>query len=438
MADKFLMTDSLIRKQEGQENGLNQTECLHIMGASRSGYHAWRKRREKESADRQKKQDELEKLMGLFRKVIHKLGFVPGKRTFKVFLWRDYQVNISLKRCQRIMKIMNLKANRPKKDPYKHQATHDHPCAAPANLVNQDFYIGPRKVVLTDITYLYYGQNRTTFYMCAFKDAFTREILGHATGSHMTTGLVKAAYDKMMTKHGNQLHGADCIIHSDQGSQYLSTTFKKILEDDEFLQSVSGRGNSQDNAPMESFFGKMKREVMDLIALCPDEKTASRLVDGYVDAYNHAHYQYALAGLTPCEYYTYVTSGIYPLDNYYGVKADEMMTIDELVKKRQELAAKKAEKVRKSYQNKNLLKKDAELIVRRDQHILIRAKAEQEELKKESEEMISYFETVFQKTESAIEFLKTLGKEALEELKCPQAWQKYKELDYIYDMAGLF
>ena len=74
---------------------------------------------------------------------------------------------------------MNLVANRSKKDAYKHQATHNHEYAAPLNVVKQDFYIGPRKIILTDITYLYYGPARTPVYLCAFKDAYTKEILGH-------------------------------------------------------------------------------------------------------------------------------------------------------------------------------------------------------------------------------------------------------------------
>ena len=91
----------------------------------------------------------------LFRKVIHHRGYVPGKKTFHTDLWRDYDENVSVKRCSKIMKKMHITANRPKKDAYKHMATHDHECAAPANAVNQNFFIGPSKVILTDITYFW-------------------------------------------------------------------------------------------------------------------------------------------------------------------------------------------------------------------------------------------------------------------------------------------
>lgn len=90
------------------------------------------------------------------------------------------------------------------------------------------------------------------------------------------------------------------------------------MTDDGFIRSVSRRGNSQDNAPMESFFGRMKSHIMDILALCPDIETAIRLVEGYMDAYNNENYQYTLAGLTPAEFYFYSVTGVYPCDEYYG------------------------------------------------------------------------------------------------------------------------
>ena len=69
----------------------------------------------------------------------------------------------------------------------------------------------------------------------------------------MSTELVKEAYSMMMVGHVDELRGTKVVIHSDQGSQYTATTFKQLLEDDGFVQSMSERGNSQDNAPLESF-----------------------------------------------------------------------------------------------------------------------------------------------------------------------------------------
>ena len=145
----------MIRRQKEKEGGMSTESCLKIFGVSRSGYYAWCKRKREQSMDEAEKRKELGMLMEKFREIVKKLGFVPGKRTFRAYLFRDYGLNVSVKRCAGIMRKMKLAANRPKKDAYKGQATHDHRCAAPENKIKQEFYIGPRKVVLTDITYLY-------------------------------------------------------------------------------------------------------------------------------------------------------------------------------------------------------------------------------------------------------------------------------------------
>ncbi len=436
------MADSFIRRQAGRANGLSITQCLHMFGVSRSGYYAWIERRKDGKGSLAAKNESLNKLKEKFRQIVRKLGYVPGKRTFQTYLWREFNVSISVKRCKRIMQSMNLMANQPRKDAYKHQATHDHEYASPPNAVKQKFYIGPRKVVLTDITYLYYGPARAPIYLCAFRDAYTKEILGHRTASRMTIQLVKDAYQAMMEKHGDELRGAACMIHSDQGSQYLSTTFQKLLTEDGFIQSVSGRGNSQDNAPMESFFGRMKCELLDLIALCPNAAAVERMVAGYMDAYNNQHYQYALAGLTPAEYYIYVTTGIYPVDNYYGVKATELMPIQALVKARLDAAAEKAQKVRAASAAKRKAeqktRKSPLSVVARDQRLLHRELQKWTQSKETAAQQVLYLKTILEKTKTAETYLLSASAELILELGDGQNWVKHPELSYVFDMRELF
>ena len=449
------MLDSFIRGQERRGLHFSQEKCCHMFGVSRSGYNAWKDRREK--LDKMKAAQELEdeKIKDMFRKIVKKLCYVPGKRTFRTFLWRDYHVSISVKKCRRIMNEMKLIPNHPKKDAYKNRATHDHETKAPKNLVGQDFRLGPRKVILTDITYLYHGYDRSLFYLCTFKDAHTTEILGAAIGLKMDVSLVKAAYERMMRDHGNELHEPGILIHSDQGSQYMSTTFKQLLSDDGFIQSASHRGNSLDNAPMESFFGRLKCAILDIVALCKTYDSAKKLVENYLYAYNNTIYRNDLAGLTPVEYYTYVTTGVYPCEDYYGVKPTEMMTIVEYVGKRMELAAEKEKKRRE----RNRRKKDdgkitcpPDLRVGKDltvlKHLIDQHKGIQKEaaawIEKNqmdifaSEEAIKSLEETMKKAASAGLFLKSLPEEKLLELWYPENWGKYPVLDYRNEMDDLY
>ncbi len=441
-ADRFQMVDTFIGRQAGKKDGLSVTQCLCMFGVSRSGYYSWAQRQKDTNGSRAAKQESRNELKEKFRKIVRKLGFVPGKRTFQTYMWRDFNISISVKRCRTLMREMNLVANKPKKDAYKHQATHDHEYASPENRVNQNFYVGPRKVILTDITYLYYGFARTPIYLCAFRDAYTKEILGHDIDIHMTVELVKNAYNAMMEQHGKELRGAQCVIHSDQGSQYLSTTFQALLTDDGFVQSVSGRGNSQDNAPMESFFGRMKCEMLDLIALCPDSETAKRMISGYIDAYNNEHYQYALAGLTPSEYYAYITTGIYPMDNYYGIKATELMPIGALVTARLNAAAAKNKKARASHARKKEaaqeIMKNPTMVVARDQRVLQREISKWTRSKKTAMLQVTHLKEVLEKVKQAQNYLLSAPAKLLKELSCGQSWSKYPELAYIYDMRELF
>ena len=440
--DKFAMVNAFITAEKQKSNGYSAEQCLKMFGLSHSGYYAWRDRQQDKDGRRIAKKKEEDELKELFRKIINKLGFVPGKRTFHTHLWRDYGRRVSIKRCRNIMKAMDLHANRPKKDAYKNRATHNHECTAPANVIKQEFYIGPRKVVLTDITYLYYGIQRVPIYLCAFKDAYTKEILGHAVSKTMDVQLVKRAYNRMIDKHGSSLKKADCIIHSDQGSQYLSTTFKRILSDQEFILSVSGRGNSQDNAPMESFFGRMKCSILDLVALCPNEEIATNLIDGYVSSYNDEQYQYSLAGLTPTEYYLYVTTGVYPLDNYYGVKATDLMPIETLINMRRDAAAERAKKIREGRESKKqecaAPRRSPIATVARDQDKIRREITKWRQTKKRAERQIQHLESIHEKIRVALDFVISATRDIVDQLFIPQNWTLYPEMGYIHDMNDLF
>jgi transposase InsO family protein len=372
--------------------------------------------------------------------VIARSGVVPGKRTFRTELFRRYNLVVNVKRIARLMKRMKLVAKKPQKDAYKHQATHDHVCASPANEVAREFFIGPRKVILTDITYLYFGRDRSLFYLCVFRDAYTRENLGWHAGNRMDVGLVRAAYDKMMVNHGKELKKSHVFVHHDQGSQYLSTDFRQLLSDDGFIQSVSARGNSQDNAPMESFFGRMKTDMMDLIARCNSQETAIRLVYGYLEAYNGQFFQYELSGLTPTEFYDYATTGVYPLDNYFGVPAELMMAVDDLKNVRRTYADEEARKRREASDSERTLKRmiDPKDIISRDKLLLNRLIGKCERTKNKAVQQQEHLKTVLEQAKAAMEYVSGLAQEKLDELRDPLVWKNYEQLNYVFTMTDLF
>lgn len=430
-----------ILSEKRKEDGYSKIQLFRIFSVSSTGYYNWLSRYEDRDGKRAAKEKNLAIIKGYMIAIIKTLGFVPGKRTMRTHLWRSYGERISVKRIKRIMESMNLTATRPKKDAYKGKATHFHECAAKQNHVKQQFRVAPRMIILTDITYLYYGKNRSLCYLCVFKDAYTAEVLGYALRNDMSVELVKAAYEMMMKNHGSELKlkGVNVYIHSDQGSQYLSTQFQELLNDDEFIQSMSARGNSQDNAPMESFFGRMKTEILDIIARCPNQATVAKLIDGYMDTYNTKRYQNGLAGLAPKEYYQYVTTGIYPLDNYFGVKKSELMSIEQLVEaklaQQQEKAARKKAK-RKSKEKEHTLSVGS--VIARDQRKLRSETRKWTNLAETANNQLIKLNELLESTKEAARFYSNASKEILEELKDPQNWKNYSAFDYVNKMGALY
>ena len=424
-------------------NGLTKRQCLKLAGVSKTAYYNWLNNKEKIKAELEKKQHADDDIMEKMREIIKLLCFIPGKRTFKTHLWRSYDINISVKRAKKLMNKMHLIPTPKKKSAYLGQATHFHECACALNYVNQDFKIGPRRVILTDITYLFYNKEQRRCYLCVFKDAFTNEILGYAVSTRMKVDLVKAAYNDMMKKHGNEIDTkkSSVYIHHDQGSQLLETSWKKILHDDGFIQSTSFRGNSQDNAPCESFFSRFKNTLLDILARSLEMKTVRELIAGYIDNYNNDRYQLPLAGLTPHEFYLYSMTGIYPLDNYFGVKSSKMISVEDIVKeklnKQAEISAK-----RKAAHNKQRLERssihDPKRILVRDKYVIEKERDKWDKVLFLAINQCCFLDELLERIKNATKFYDKLPTILQGYFTKPSNWQRETHMSYVLDMAALF
>lgn len=440
--------ENLIHRETEKTNGMKKSECLNVMGVPQTTFSSWKKSRE--AAEQRKLTEAGQLLQGMerFITIIHKLSYIPGKRTFKAVYKRMFHENISVKRCRRIMEYMNLEAYRPKKDAYKKQALHNHECIAPADLVGMNFRIWPRTVILTDITYFYYGRSRTPFYLCSFLDAYTKELLGSAVSTKMSVeSLVKPAYDRMMSGHASELNRAECVVHHDQGSQYLSTSFRELLKNDRILQSVSRRGCCKDNAPMESFWSRMKTHLLDTVALAMDYQTAKEMVENYIHAYNTENIQYSLGGLTPEDYYQYTMTGVYPMERYFGVDAERLMSVAELKKLREERARKKKEyeegtEARSDARGKatagHLKAKGPLAIVNRDYRLIRILYDEAVDREAHFREAAEKYEKLLERISAARDYLKGIGEEERSRFMIKDEWKTQPELDYIFEMDQLF
>jgi putative transposase len=126
------------------------------------------------------------------------------------------------------------------------------------HLLAQNFSVTrPDEVWTADITYV--PTDEGWLYVAAIKDLFAGEIVGRSFGERMTTDLVVCALEQAVA---TRRPPPSLIHHSDRGSQYGSHEDQALLRSDEVRASMSRRGHCYDNAPVESFWGALKTELV--------------------------------------------------------------------------------------------------------------------------------------------------------------------------------
>lgn len=290
------------------DNILSISYMCQLAGVSRSGFYAWMNaapaRKEQENQD----QSDFERILEAycFR------GYAKGARSIHMRLLHQ-GIRMNIKKIRRLMKKYQLRCPIRKANPYRRMAKALATNHVAPNIVNREFSRQPRKVLLTDITYLFFENGKC--YLSTILDAFTHEVLAYRVSLSLKVDFVLKTVEELTAVHGSTLDN-ETIVHSDQGCHYTSLAFIQMLKDARLVQSMSRRGNCWDNAPQESFFGHMKDELRDEIARCPTYDSVLARIDDWMDYYNRDRYQWDLLKLSPKEYYQYLLTGLYPLPAY--------------------------------------------------------------------------------------------------------------------------
>ena len=192
-------------------------------------------------------------------KIFKNKKITKGSRQIKMNLEGKFSIIYSRKKIQRIMRKYNIYCTIRRQNPYKKiaKATAEH--SVVPNILQRGFKTKEvRKVLLTDITYLFYGKGKKA-YLSAIKDAETNEIISCYTSDSLDIELSLNVVKNLSRK--KILLNKDVLIHSDQGVHYTSPKYQFLLKKQNITQSMSKRGNCRDNAPMESFFGHMNDDI---------------------------------------------------------------------------------------------------------------------------------------------------------------------------------
>lgn len=274
-----------------------------MIDVSRSGYYNYFSLKSQES--RNKRDGEDDKVRDIVLKAFNFKRRKKGARQIKMTLEGQFGTVYNLKRIRRIMKKYSIVCPIRKANPYRSimNATQEH--AVLPNLLKREFKQNiPGKVLLTDITYLFYGKGKKA-YLSTIKDGSTNEILAYNVSDRITIDIAVDTVHKLINNKQVKLC-KDAFIHSDQGVHYTSSIFQKLVANYNIGQSMSRRGNCWDNAPQESFFGHFKDEAYIKPCQTLDELEAE--IDDYMIYYNNYRYQWGLKKMTPVQYRDHLLS----------------------------------------------------------------------------------------------------------------------------------
>jgi transposase InsO family protein len=315
-----LINETLAR----DDNLLTVSRLVELAGVSRSGYYQYSRNAEKRYQKELKDRSDFELIAAEYARN----GIPKGSRSIYMgLLHRGVQMN--RKKILRLMAKYNLVVGIRTPNPYRHWRKATEEDRVSPNLLKRRFKaFGPRTLLLTDVTFLFFGRHQVA-YLSVIKDAFTNEILAHAVSQSLKTDFVLETVTKLMQNH--QITGGQkVLIHSDQGTQYTDKRFRDLVRSHELRQSMSRRANAWDNAPQESFFGHMKDEFDP--SAYETFKALKKAVDAYIKYYNNDRYQWNLAKLAPTEYHKFIITGQYPLAAFLPTPAvPSWRSVDEVL-----------------------------------------------------------------------------------------------------------
>ena len=181
---------------------------------------------------------------------------------------------------------------------YKATTNSNHNLPVAENLLNQEFETDRlNQKWVSDITYI--PTDEGWLYLAGILDLHGKEVVGWAMGERMTKSLVINALNQANIRR-NKPRGV--MIHSDRGSQYCSHDYQKLLKKGGYVCSMSRKGNCWDNAPMESFWGKLKQEWLNDKRFRTRED-AKQAVFWYIEVYYKNYRLHESNGYkTPSEY----------------------------------------------------------------------------------------------------------------------------------------
>ena len=265
-------------------------QMCRVLEVSRSGFYAWRSREPSETQTR--RATLTEQVARIHAEAKARYGS-PRMHAELVGRGHDCCVNT----VARVMRQAGIAAKTRRKFRQTTDSNHPHPVAE--NVLDRDFDPGePNASWVADVTYV--PTREGWLYLAVVVDLFSRLVVGWSMAATMTSRLVVDALEMAVARRPEGSSGL--VAHSDRGSQYASEHYRRRLKQERITCSMSRRGNCWDNAPMESFFASLKKELVhDEDYATRDEATAS--IFEYIEVfYNRVRRHSTLGYVAPAEF----------------------------------------------------------------------------------------------------------------------------------------
>ena len=268
---------------------LRVQKVCQALKVSTSGYYGWRNR--PESARSEKNRILLSHI-----RIVHKKSRKNYGSPRVTEELNDLGIPCSENRVAKLMRENSVRAKRSRKFKVTTNSKHNYPVAP--NLLNRKFEVAsPNIVWVSDITYIWTSEG--WLYLAGVVDLHSRMVVGWSMSNRMTEQLTLDA----LTHAIDRRQPPDGLLHhSDRGSQYASTNYRKLLREHQMICSMSRKGDCWDNAVMESFFATLKTELIYHERFITRKDAKLKIFDYIELFYNRKRRHSSLGYKNPAEY----------------------------------------------------------------------------------------------------------------------------------------
>jgi transposase InsO family protein len=274
--------------QEHQEVWPIRLMC-DTLGVSSAGFYAWRSR---PTSQQEQRRDAILKEIGSIHAEFKRRYGSP--RIHAELNARGIACCVNT--VARLMQDNDIQARRTRKFTRTTDSNHSLPVAE--NLLDRQFDAqAPNERWVADITYV--PTREGWLYLATVEDLYSRMIVGWSMSDTMTSRLVVDALEMAVQR---RLPGDGLLAHSDRGSQYASDHYQRLMARHGIECSMSGVGQCWDNAPMESFYATIKKELIHHEDYQTRQEAKASIFEYIETFYNPKRRHSSLGYVSPAEY----------------------------------------------------------------------------------------------------------------------------------------